>query len=76
MMNEELEADERKDRYYEWLDEQPKCRHCGTLWREEGSIYDEESDEYFCDQDCVDEHEEEQKRQGTGSEDFTGIGKV
>jgi hypothetical protein len=58
MMIEELEADERRDRYNEWLDEQPKCRYCGTLWREEGSIYDEERDEYFCDQACVDKHEE------------------
>jgi hypothetical protein len=58
MMMEELEADERGDRYHEWLDEQPKCRTCGTLWREEGSIYDEENDEYFCDQTCVDKLEE------------------
>ena len=31
MTDEELEADVRRDRYYEWLDEQPKCQHCGTL---------------------------------------------
>jgi hypothetical protein len=59
MMMEELEADARNDRYQEWLEDQPKCRKCGTLWREEGSIYDEERDEYFCDQACVDEHEQE-----------------
>lgn len=59
MMWEELEADARRDRYYEWLDEQPKCKHCGTLWKDEGSIYNEDRDEYFCDQACVDEYNEE-----------------
>ena len=59
MMREELEADIRADAYYEWLNEQPKCEHCGTLWREEGNIYDEETDEYYCDQECVDNHERE-----------------
>ena len=59
MMWEELEADIRRERYYEWLDEQPKCKQCGTLWKEEGSIYDEDRDEYFCDQACVDEYNEE-----------------
>ena len=28
MMMEELEADARTDRYYEWLQDQPKCRKC------------------------------------------------
>jgi len=57
MTYEELEADIRSDRYYEWLDEQPKCRHCRKLWREEGSIYDEDRDEYFCNQKCLDNYE-------------------
>jgi hypothetical protein len=57
MMFEELEADERRDAYYEWLDDQPKCRRCRKLWKEEGGIYDEDRDEYFCDQKCVDKHE-------------------
>lgn len=56
-MKEELEADIRKDAYYEWLDEQPKCKQCGTLWKEEGSIYDENCDDYYCDQECVDNYE-------------------
>jgi hypothetical protein len=63
MMIEELEADARAVRYYEWLEDQPKCRHCRKLWREEGGIYDEENDEYFCDQGCVDGHEEERSVQ-------------
>jgi hypothetical protein len=57
MMREELEADIRSERYQEWLDEQPKCKHCGTLWREEGGIYDENCDDYYCDQECVDNYE-------------------
>jgi hypothetical protein len=63
MMIEELEADARRDAYYEWLDEQPKCRYCRKLWREEGGIYDEDRDEYFCDQKCVDGQEEERSVQ-------------
>ena len=59
MMKEELEADIRQERYQEWLDEQPKCKYCGKLWREEGGIYDENCDDYYCDQACVDGYEEE-----------------
>jgi hypothetical protein len=60
MMYEELEADERRDAYHEWLDEQPKCRQCGTLWDEKSGIYDEEYDRYFCDQSCVENFEQDQ----------------
>jgi len=63
MTYEELAADARRDAYYEWLDEQPRCKHCGTSWREEGSIHNEETDEYFCDQDCVDSYEQEMAEQ-------------
>ena len=57
MMKDEIEADIRADRYYEWLDDQPKCKQCGKLWREEAGIYDENCDDYYCDQACVDEYE-------------------
>jgi hypothetical protein len=57
MTYEELEADIRNDRYYEWLDEQAKCRKCGTVVKEDAGIYDEDRDEYFCDQKCVDNYE-------------------
>ena len=35
MMKAELEADIRADRYYEWLEGQPKCRHCGEFLEKE-----------------------------------------
>ena len=57
MTYEELEADARNDRYYEWLEEQPKCRTCGTVVKEDAGIYDEDRDEYFCNQKCVDNYE-------------------
>lgn len=58
MMKEELEADIRADRYQEWLADQPKCRQCGELWTEDG-IYDDNRDEYYCDQTCIAEYEQE-----------------
>jgi NAD-dependent SIR2 family protein deacetylase len=57
MTYEELEADIRNDRYYEWLDEQAKCRKCGTVLKEDVGIYDEDRDEYFCNQKCLDNYE-------------------
>jgi len=57
MTYEELEADARADRYYEWLEDQPKCRKCGKLWKEATGIYDEDRDEYYCNQKCVDNYE-------------------
>ena len=47
MTYEELEADSATDRYYEWLEDQPKCRKCGKLWKEATGIYDEDRDEVF-----------------------------
>jgi hypothetical protein len=57
MTYEELEADERNDRYHEWLQDQPKCRRCRKLWKEETGIYSEEHDEIFCNQKCLDNYE-------------------
>ena len=74
MMKDELEADIRSERYHEWLDEQPKCRYCGTLWREEGGIYDENCDDYYCDQACIDGLRREEQRQR--SRQFEGEGPV
>jgi len=75
MMREELEADIRSERYQEWLDEQPKCKYCGKLWKEETGIYDEDCDEYFCDQTCVDNYEEN-RAEAAYMRQFEGEGPV
>jgi hypothetical protein len=57
MTREELEADIRNERYQEWRKDQPECEFCHKLWTEDG-IYDEDRDQYFCDDECKESYEQ------------------
>jgi hypothetical protein len=76
MTREELEADIRADNYWEWRKDQPECEYCHKLWTEDG-IYDEDRDEYFCNQACQESHEQDRaeavyERRLEGEEPVTG----